>query len=320
MISNGSFYTTESIQNIMEQQSPYSLSSSILNIIRDLEREIVNTNDIIKTRPSRESRDFNDASSKKAHNRKMDEKWEMISAIKPNIMKVSKEGFEKQLSDLRSALNKLSTKTYDNLKEKIIGQVKEIMDEAMVENVQKIVEFIFDTAISNKFYSELYSQLYKELIDLFGVFKDVIEPFLKQYMDSIHTICIVDQNEDYDGFCENNKKNEKRKATTVFMANLLKNNVITETVIMDMIIEMQELSEKYIEEENRKPEVEEITENLFLLITSSPSSLKTEDLWKTKIEPDIRRFAAYKAKDKTSLSNRVVFKYMDIVEKHLCSK
>jgi hypothetical protein len=301
----------------MEQQSPYSLSSSILNIIRDLEREIVNTNDIIKTRPSRESRDFNDASSKKAHNRKMDEKWEMISAIKPNIMKISKEGFEKQLSDLRSALNKLSTKTYDTLKEKIIGQVKEIMDEAMVENVQKIVEFIFDTAISNKFYSELYSQLYKELIDLFGVFKDVIEPFLKQYMDSIHTICIVDQNEDYDGFCENNKKNEKRKATTVFMANLLKNNVITETVIMDMIIEMQELSEKYIEEENRKPEVEEITENLFLLITSSPSSLKTEDLWKTKIEPDIRRFAAYKAKDKTSLSNRVVFKYMDIVEKHL---
>jgi len=316
----GSFYTTESIQNIMEQQSPYSLSSSILNIIRDLEREIVNTNDIIKTRPSRESRDFNDASSKKTHNRKMDEKWEMISAIKPNIMKVSKDGFEKQLSDLRSALNKLSTKTYDTLKEKIIGQVKEIMDEAMVENVQKIVEFIFDTAISNKFYSELYSQLYKELIDLFGVFKDVIEPFLKQYMDSIHTICIVDQNEDYDGFCENNKKNEKRKATTVFMANLLKNNVITETVIMDMIIEMQELSEKYIEEENRKPEVEEITENLFLLITSSPSSLKTEDLWKTKIEPDIRRFAAYKAKDKTSLSNRVVFKYMDIVEKHLCSK
>jgi len=311
----GSFYTIESIQNIMEQQSPYSLSSSVLKIIRDLEQEIMNSTDIIKTRPTREPRD--DASVKKAHNRKMDEKWEMISAIKPNVMKISKEGFEKQLSDLRSALNKLSTKTYDTLKTKIIEQVKEIMDEAMVENVQKIVEFIFDTAISNKFYSELYSQLYKELIDLFGVFKDVIEPFLKQYMDSIHTICIVDQNEDYDGFCENNKKNEKRKATTVFMGNLLKNQVITETVIMDMIMAMQDLSEKYIDEENRKTEVEEITENLFLLITSSPVSLKTEDLWKAKIEPDIRRFAAYKAKDKASLSNRVVFKYMDIVEKHL---
>jgi hypothetical protein len=100
----------------------------------------------------------------------------------------------------------------------------------------------------------------------------------------------------------------------------LKHQVITETVVMDMIIAMQELSEKYIEEENRKTEVEEITENLFLLITSTPASLKTEDLWQTKIEPDIRKFAAYKSKNKPSLSNRVVFKYMDIVEKLLSSK
>uniref|UniRef100_A0A6C0D4Q2 MIF4G domain-containing protein n=1 Tax=viral metagenome TaxID=1070528 RepID=A0A6C0D4Q2_9ZZZZ len=315
MISTGFFYNLDAIQKIMETEAPYSLSSSILNIIQELENEITTTTDISKPRP----REYNDTSMKKQsnHGRKMDEKWEMISSIKPNIMKISKEGFEKQLSDLRSGLNKLSTKTYDTLKIKIIEQVKEIMDEDRHQNVQKIVEFIFDTAISNKFYSELYSQLYKELIDMFAIFKDVIEPFLKQYIESIHTICIVDQNEDYNGFCENNKKNEKRKATTVFMANLLKNQVITQPVVMDMIIEMQELSEKYIEEENRKPEVEEITENLFLLITSSPVSIKTEDLWKMKIEPDIRRFAAYKAKDKTSLSNRVVFKYMDIVEKHL---
>lgn len=317
MISSGSFYTTDSIQKIMEQQSPYSLSCSILNIIRELEQEVMNSSDIVKTRPSRDHRDDNNTKRQSNNVRKMDEKWENIMAIKPNIMKVSKEGFEKQLSDLRSALNKLSTKTYDTLKIKIIEHVKEIMDEDRDENVQKIVEFIFDTAISNKFYSELYSQLYKELIDMFAVFKDVIEPFLKQYMESIHTICIVDQNEDYDGFCENNKKNEKRKATTVFMANLLKHHVISETVVMNMIIEMQELSDKYIEEENRKSEVEEITENLFLLITSGPASLKTAEVWKTKVEPDIRKLAAYKAKDKASLSNRVVFKYMDIVEKHL---
>ena len=315
MISHGYFYNLDAIQKIMETEAPYSLSSNILNIIRELEHEITITTDISKPR----SREYSDTPAKKqvSNGRKMDEKWELISAIKPNIMKISKEGFEKQLSDLRSALNKLSTKTYDTLKIKIIDQVKEIMDEAQDSNVQKIVEFIFDTAISNKFYSELYSQLYKELIDMFPIFKDVIEPFLKQYMESIHTVCVVDQNEDYDGFCENNKKNEKRKATTVFMANLLKHQVITDAVVIDMISAMQELSEKYIEEENRKPEVEEITENLFLLITSSPASLKTVDLWKTQIEPDIRKFAAYKAKDKPSLSNRVVFKYMDIVEKHL---
>jgi hypothetical protein len=101
------------------------------------------------------------------------------------------------------------------------------------------------------------------------------------------------------------------------MANLLKHSVIDELRIIEMIVAMQDLSEKYIEEENRKTEVEEITENLFLLITSTPGSLKTTEVWQTKIEPDIRRFAAYKSKDKISLSNRVIFKYMDIVEKHL---
>jgi len=315
MIADGQFYSVDAIQQKMIQEAPYSLSSTILNIIRDLENEILHSTDIPKPR----QKDYNDnyKAKQSGSSRKLDDKWETNLSVKPNVMKIQKEGFEKQLSDLRSALNKLSSKTYDALKEKIIEQVKEIMDEAMVENVQKIVEFIFDTAISNKFYSELYSQLYKELIDMFPIFKDVIDPFLKQYTESIHTICIVDQNDDYDGFCENNKKNEKRKATTVFMANLLKNQVISEMIVIDMIMAMQELSEKYIEEENRKSEVEEITENLFLLITSSPSSLKTAELWKTKIEPNIRKFSAYKAKDKTSLSNRVVFKYMDIVEKHL---
>jgi hypothetical protein len=315
MISSGRFYSLDAIQQIMEQEAPYSLSSTILNIIRDLENEITHSVDIPKPR----QKEYNDNYKAKpgSSSRKLDEKWETNISVKPNVMKIQKEGFEKQLSDLRSALNKLSSKTYESLKIKIIEQVKEIMDEAMVENVQKIVEFIFETAISNKFYSELYSQLYKELIDMFPLFKDVIDPFLKQYTESIHTICIVDQNDDYDGFCENNKKNEKRKATTVFMANLLKNEVISEIIVIDMIMAMQELSEKYIEEENRKSEVEEITENLFLLITSSPSSLKTAELWKTKIEPNIRKFSAYKSKDKASLSNRVVFKYMDIVEKHL---
>ena len=310
MITSGGFYNIEAIQKIMEQEAPYSLSSSILNIIRELENEIKNTVDISKTKEYTPKQHVNQ--------RKLEEKWETIVSVKPNIMKISKEGFEKQLSDLRSMLNKLSTKTYDTLRTKIIDQIKEIItDEAQSENAQKIVEFIFDTAISNKFYSELYSQLYKELIDMFPIFKDVIEPFMQQYLELIHTICVVDQNADYDGFCDNNKKNEKRKATTVFMGNLLKHSVIDELRIIEMIVVMQDLSEKYIEEENRKTEVEEITENLFLLITSSPSSLKTADLWKTKIEPDIRRFAAYKSKDKTSLSNRVVFKYMDIVEKHL---
>lgn len=315
-MSSGQFYSVDAIQKIMIQEAPYSLSSNILNIILHLENEIMNYVDNIK--PTQKEYNDNYKAKSSNHNRRLNEKWEPNAAVKPNIMKIQKEGFEKQLSDLRSMLNKLSTKTYDTLKEKIFEQIKEIIcDETQNENAQKIVEFIFDTAISNKFYSELYSQLYKELIDYFTIFHNKIEPFMQQYMNSFHDIIVVDQNEDYDGFCENNKKNEKRKATTVFMSNLLKHKVIDESAVIGIIIEMQTLSEKYIEEDNKKHEVEEITENLFLLISAIPVYVKTSEEWKIKIEPIVYNFAKYKSKDKLSLSNRVVFKYMDIVEKHM---
>lgn len=313
MFSEGQFYSVDAIQKIMMQEAPYSLSSAILNIIKELENEITNSADVSKPR----QKEYVDTYKSK-NNRKMDEKWEPIVLVKPSHLNIQKEGFEKQLSDLRGMLNKLSTKTYDTMKEKIFEQVKEIIcDETQIENAQKIVEFIFDTAISNKFYSELYSQLYKELIDSFSIFHNKIDPFMQQYMNSFHNIVIVDQNEDYDGFCENNKKNEKRKATTLFMSNLLKHQVINESDVIAIIVEMHVLSEKYIEEENKKNEVEEITENVFLLISSIPVCVKTTEEWKLKVEPAVYNFAKYKSKDKLSLSNRVVFKYMDIVEKHM---
>jgi hypothetical protein len=73
----------------------------------------------------------------------------------------------------------------------------------------KIVNFIFETGCANKFYSELYAKLYKELIEKYPVFKEVIMPFIEKYVESIQDVKVVDQNKDYDGFCENNKKNEE---------------------------------------------------------------------------------------------------------------
>ena len=185
------------------------------------------------------------------------------------------------------------------------------------EVAEKIAEFIFEVASSNKFYSELYSQLYKELVEKFPIFETVIYAFLDKYMDSIQGIIVVDQNKDYDAFCENNKTNEKRKATAVFIVNLLKNNVIPSEKVMSIIIALQNYATAYIEEEGKTGEVDEITENLFLFITMTSCSLKREPLWISTIEPNIRTFASHKAKDKKSLSNRAVFKYMDIVEKFL---
>jgi len=309
----GSFYKLGAIQKMIMYEPPFSLSQSVVNILRNLESEIeqVCTDKPAQTRIRKKP-------SSGGALRKMDEPWEAQPLLKATVLEIAKEGFEKQLSDIRICLNKLSTKTYDSLRDKILEHVAAIIqNDAETENAEKIAEFIFEVASSNKFYSELYAELYKELVAKFPIFEDVIESFVDKYMDSIQSIVVIDQNKNYDAFCENNKKNEKRKATAIFIVNLLKNDVIVPEKVISIIISLQNDAMTYIEIEGKTGEVEEITENLFLLITMTIMVLKGHPLWISTIEPNIRTFASYKAKDKKSLSSRVVFKYMDIVEKHL---
>uniref|UniRef100_A0A6C0KHF5 MIF4G domain-containing protein n=1 Tax=viral metagenome TaxID=1070528 RepID=A0A6C0KHF5_9ZZZZ len=309
MITTGSFYTLDAIQKIMMYEPPFSLPHAIVNLIRGLENEIDHVSLDKPAQPRLRKKTTG------SNVRKMDEPWEAQPVLKATVLEVAKEGFEKQLSDIRIHLNKLSTKTYSNIRDKIMEEVTVILQNEEV--AEKIAEFIFEVASSNKFYSELYSQLYKELVEKFPIFETVIYAFLDKYMDSIQGIIVVDQNKDYDAFCENNKTNEKRKATAVFIVNLLKNNVIPSEKVMSIIIALQNYATAYIEEEGKTGEVDEITENLFLFITMTSDALKREPLWISTIEPNIRTFASHKAKDKKSLSNRAVFKYMDIVEKFL---
>jgi hypothetical protein len=90
----------------------------------------------------------------------------------------------------------------------------------------RIANSIFDIASTNKFYSELYAILYKELTGKFPVFKEIIIRFISQYLENIGKIQFIDSNKDYDLYCENNKLNDKRKAMSAFLVNLMKLELI----------------------------------------------------------------------------------------------
>ena len=69
---------------------------------------------------------------------------------------------------------------------------------------------------------------------------------------------------------------------------------------------------KYIDEDNKVHEVDEITENVFLLITESKTTLENDDIWKNVIIQNIHNFILLKAKEHPSLSSRCIFKHMDM--------
>ena len=71
--------------------------------------------------------------------------------------------------------------------------------------------------------------------------------------------------------------------------------------------------DKYIDEENKINEVDEMCENLFILITKGHPFLSNLEQWDYIIDV-IERYTLLKSKNHKSLSNKTIFKFMDLQE------
>ena len=101
--------------------------------------------------------------------------------------------------------------------ENSLREFSQVNEENSTTSLQHVAQSIFDIASSNKFYSELYAGLYKDLINNFSLFSVFIINLIDEYYESMNAIKNIDSNEDYNLYCENNKINDKRKATSMFI-------------------------------------------------------------------------------------------------------
>jgi hypothetical protein len=321
-------YNLDSYKDIAFSGFDYKLPSIILETIQKLSSELGVSN----VSPTNNSKMADSVPFKTFSNTKRggfgnkrnklleDEAWEKAKPFKTTQLE-KKEGTEKLINDIRICLNKISNKNYDSQRDVILGHLKELIDidsgeennDSNRDELLKITKAIFDIASTNKFYSELYANLYKELMQECNAFKENILPFVEQYLENIKNIQNVDPKVNYDKYCDNNKENDKRKAMSAFIVNLTKTDIIGKSKTIDIILHLQNIVFQYIDEENKSSEIEEITENLFIFITTSHKILKDELNWETIIE-NIRNLAQLKTKDHKSMSSRALFKYMDILD------
>jgi hypothetical protein len=329
-------YNLENYKNIIFSGYEYKLPENIITIINNLSNELGVTfkESIIKPeilQPGHIRKYSNKRSNfginKRPKSALDEEHWEKMKAFKSTLIE-KKEGIEKLINDIRVCLNKISNKNYESQRDVIIQYIKEIMDKKqsgeieeitdIQENsvdmeISKITKAIFEIASSNKFYSELYALLYKDLINSFRCFQDNIEPFINEYMENIQKIHYVDPKVDYDKYCDFNKENDKRKAMSAFIVNLSKNDIIDKKIVIDTIVHLEELVFTYCDMDEKTNEIEEITENLFILITKSLSEIKDQENWKI-IFDNIKKLAQLKIKEHKGLSSRALFKFMDILD------
>jgi hypothetical protein len=247
-----------------------------------------------------------------------DDDWDIIRAFQTTQKHVS-EGIEKNIDNIRGFLNKITDANEEAMIKDIKKEISQLIEHnTSQENMMKIGYSIFNIASSNSFYSALYARLFKSLMNEYDIFKNIFEDNFKEFINLFDSIEFVDPKKNYDKFCEYTKTNDKRRAMSLFVVNLMINQIITKLEIIEIIKQIQTLISSCIRKTDKSNEVEELTENLFIIVTKSANYLAKDDTLESweKIVENLKFINMLKPKMKEypSITNKTIFKHMDIVE------
>lgn len=244
-----------------------------------------------------------------------DDDWETIRTFSTTKME-QHEGIDIFIDNIRSNLNKMSIKTYDEINTNVISNIDELINQNIsLEESNKISSIIFDIVSSNRFYSKLYANLYSNLISKYDFIRLVFKEKEASLCDILNNVHYVSPDENYDLFCKMNNENEKRKALISFFVNLVLYDVIVVGKIEELLIQLLDNLNILIKEENKKFVVDEYIEIIFILYNKelfNNHNVNPDN--HTKILEIIKHLAGVKVKTYPSLSSKSIFKLMDIVE------
>lgn len=247
------------------------------------------------------------------------EEWESLRTFQTTKIE-QRTGIDGEMDQIRLYLNKLTDKTFLDLREKIIDKINIICEEMSdEESINRLGNMLYELASTNKFYSKIFADLFAELATNYVWLKTIFDNKFSCIMEQYNNIEYVDSDKDFDGFCEMNKKNEKRRAITTFYINLAINGFIYKEDIMRILRDILTSIMNMINIQDKKNEVDELTEIVAILFNKviiEDNNCRKEEFYvlgKPIVEV-INNLAQQKAKDYPSLSNKAIFKYMDLVE------
>ena len=244
--------------------------------------------------------------------------WEEIRNFKTTQLDKKEEGVEKDIDEIRGLLNKLTETNYEDMSKNILRCLSNIINKnGQREELEKIGKTIFEIGSINKFWSSIYAKLYKTMMTSFPIMIEVYQSNFNSFIQLFKTIRYISPEENYDKFCNINKENEKRRSMSSFFVHLMNNDVIKVCEILNIINDLKEMMFTEMSQENKKVEVEEIAENIVILIEQGKDKLDCELEEEVNMNWDsctefIEEMASMKPSDYPSLSNKVIFKFMDL--------
>ena len=330
-------YSLDDINSIIFNGFDYNLDENTLNIISNIALQ-VGSPSYVKTpvfkkreNPMKSEPNVKDSSvyggggggNKKNRRGKVQEiinedDWENVKSFQTTKIEEKSE-VDNNIDVIRSYLNKLTDKTYSDILNKIIDIIDKLVENEISSDIMNQYSCtIFEMASNNRFYSKIYADLYSELSKRYQVMMSTFENNFSKFVELFDQIEYVDPKVDYDKFCEININNEKRKSLSSFYINLMYNGIIDKRKIMEITRGFIDKIYTFISIDNKKNEVDEITENVIILYKKEMydkySETDYEKINGYTINEVIERIAVSKVKDYKSLTNKSLFKFMDLVD------
>jgi len=324
-------YTLEQFNSITFNGFKFDFPEDTLKIISEISLEVGSPNYVktpifqkrifpMKTEVSSQKEKDSDTNRKRRSNKSMEivnnDDWETLRTFQTTKIE-ERVGLDAQIDLVRSHLNKMSDKNYNDVKNKIIDIIENMMKENVDnDDMTKLGTIIFEIASTNRFYSKIYADLYSDLINKFQIMEDIFQDNFKNFMNLFDNIEYVEPNVDYNKFCKINKDNEKRKSLAAFFVNLMNNKIISSDKIIAIIRNLMSKIYLYINQDNKKNEVDELIENIAILYKKELFAGKCEYelIDGMTISEIIENLAHSKSKNYLSLSNKSIFKFMDLID------
>lgn len=249
---------------------------------------------------------------KKHSNKKLStDNWNNVKNFKPTTF-VKKEGLDKNINIIRINLNKITNKNYDILSVRILDEI-DIIHENNVEHFKTIKKLFIDTVCNVNIYSEIYVMLYRSIIEKYDNTLFNINDDYTILKDELLNIKVIDSKMNYDDFCKNNKKNERKRNLSLFYINLMKQELFPKEDIINLILDNQTYNFNMINDINNSDIVDEICENLFILIKNAFDYIKDDDKY-SLIYNNVVSITKLKKSENNSLTTKSKFKHMDLID------
>ena len=293
------FNTIENTYNILE------FDKKIINIINDLASKVGAPN-YSKTPIFKKKRQKNYTN------------WESLRNFKKTELNKNNEcEYDKQISDYRMKFNKLTESNYNELSKQIILSIKEYYNKVNNDDIllEKIAKTLFEIGCLNSFWSKLYAKFFQDIIKEFPDVKNICIINFNNFLSLFENIEFIDINDtNYDLFCENNKKNEKRRAMSSFFINLTNYKVIDKIYIYNLLFKLLNDLDNNKNNKDMLQVNEEIIENIFIMVKNGNEILKeSPDKWE-QITNHIVLLSKMKMIDNNGISRKLSFKCMDLLE------